>query len=300
MSKQAGASSLLAVRLFLCCAIALTFLAACADPSQPSIADGPEPADTPAAPSNPSDPLPTDLPDDPSAISAAWEGGPHSETFVQTAEGSNSTCARCHAPVNWIPTMEEIPESCLTCKFEVDPPPPFITEDVWTHVECKVCHLTKKDNVEAEVAWLEIAPIEEYAQVSSITELCDKCHVADAIPEHASVQVSGDHVDYQCTQCHDPHDAKASCTSAGCHEDVLLADISGHDADHTQISCEACHDAGSMLVAPIDELGIWSTFVVLDDETILRQISHDIVREAPCERCHFAGNEWELSTIEQP
>ncbi len=156
---------------------------------------------------------PTEL-DEAQLLQQQWAESPHADTFVVGEDGKNNTCARCHAPINWIPTMEDMPESCSTCKFEVDPPPPLIPETEWTNIECKVCHKVKKDKVEAQYTWLEIAPIEEYAEVNSTTELCDKFHLAGDIPGHVSVVVGGDHPDYTCTQCHNAHDATASCTAA--------------------------------------------------------------------------------------
>ena len=86
---------------------------------------------------------------DPDMSEALWAESPHASTFVVDDVGQNSTCARCHAPVNWIPGMDDMPASCSTCKFEVDPPPPYIEETDWTAVECKVCHeLNKKGEVE--------------------------------------------------------------------------------------------------------------------------------------------------------
>ncbi len=52
-------------------------------------------------------------------ITALWQDGAHAVTFVLDADDENSMCARCHAPVNWLPSMDDIPESCLACKFEL-------------------------------------------------------------------------------------------------------------------------------------------------------------------------------------
>jgi hypothetical protein len=95
-----------------------------------------------------------------------------------------------------------------------------IKEEEWEHIPCKVCHQVKKDEVQAEFAWLEIAAIEEYAEVASSTELCLKCH-------------------------------------GECHE--VLASIPGHDEDHQAVSCMACHDADGLPVGPDEQEGIWVT-----------------------------------------
>jgi hypothetical protein len=257
-----------------------------------SLADPVDPVD-PADPADPADSSAEEA--SPDQIIAAWGSSPHADSYVVTAEGMNSSCARCHAPVNWIPTMDEIPESCLTCKFEVDPPPPLIEESVWTHVECKVCHQMKKDEVEPGFAWLEIAPIDEYAEVASTTELCNKCHIVEGIPAHVTIAVEGDHAGMLCTECHDAHDTQATCSTSGCHEDALSAGSTtpGHDEDHKDVHCVACHDAGELNVGPVE--GEWTTLMVGEPDQNIPFISHNVVLEAPCERCHFNDNPWGLS-----
>ncbi len=248
----------------------------------------------------------TDAPDEGKApveansVTADWADSPHADTYVLNDAGANSTCAACHAPMQWIPSMEDMPESCSTCKFEVDPPPPTITETDWTHVECKVCHAEKKGEIQPEVLWLEIAPIEEYAEVSSHTELCQKCHLAGELAGHASVQVSGDHAGYECTECHQAHSAQASCSAQGCHDEVLdpALGIPGHDDQHANVRCVACHDAGDLQVGPDPETGEWTTFITGENEDVGPRpfVSHDTRLEVDCERCHYPGNPWELST----
>ena len=229
-------------------------------------------------------------------IDQLWQVGPHSQTFVVTDGGRNSDCARCHAPVNWIPTMDELPESCLTCKFEVDPPPPLIPEEEWTHVECMVCHRVDKDEVEPAYAWLAIAPIEEYEEVSSPSELCLKCHSGDSVEDHFAITVGGAHQAMNCTECHDSHDGSASCADAACHA-VTEPAPEGHDPEHELVSCVACHDAGDLAVSPRPNDGIWTTWMIAETGELSRAFSsHDTVLEAPCERCHYADNPWELSS----
>jgi hypothetical protein len=227
-----------------------------------------------------------------------WAEGPHAGTFVVSEDGENNSCARCHAPVVWIPSMDDMPESCLTCKFEIDPPPKFIPETDWTNVECKVCHKVKKDEVQPDFAWLEIAPIEEYAEVATTTELCEKCHLAGELEAHTSIVVEGDHPGYVCTDCHDPHGLKASCSDDGCHAGVGEAvEIPGHDEDHAMVSCVACHDGGELAVQLDDETGLWTTYIPTGNggsQELMPFTSHDIVLQAPCERCHYAGNPWGL------
>lgn len=232
-------------------------------------------------------------------ISTLWQQSAHASTYVLDENNQNSTCARCHAPVNWIPSMDDMPESCSTCKFEIDPPPPVIAESEWTHIECRVCHQVKKDEVQPEIAWLEIAAIEEYAEVSSVTALCDHCHLAGEIDGHVSVIVAGDHATYACVNCHDAHRTEISCDTEGCHTAAMDGSegIIGHDLDHTQVSCSACHDGSGLDVGPLEDAQTWATF--LPGEAI-PFASHQTQRLVDCERCHFDANPWSLSEVVAP
>jgi len=242
--------------------------------------------------------VPADLPPDPEAITQSWQGGAHASTFVTTEEGTNSTCARCHSPVNWIPTMDDIPESCLTCKFTVEPPPPLIPENEWADIPCMVCHrVDKKGVVEAEYAWLEIAQIEEYADVDSADALCGKCHGGVDLPGHQAIVVGGVHAEFLCTECHNAHDTLAGCTTGGCHDGLEEASIAGHTGAHQLVSCVACHDASGMEVGPSEQAGQWTTLLPASEAGMGDPgfVSHNIQLAASCDRCHFADNPWDLS-----
>jgi hypothetical protein len=288
----------IALLAILICMSAL-ILPACAGGGQPPT-DPPAPTpDSEPAQSNAGEPSEQAEPASPEDLQALWSGSAHADTFVVTEDGTNSSCARCHAPVNWVPTMEDIPESCLTCKFEVAPPPPFVPQEDWTDVECMVCHRVNRGEVEPEYAWLEIAPIEEYASVADSTELCDKCHLAGDISGHTSVTIGGGHPDFTCTDCHDAHAITATCSNPSCHADVLSGEpaLPGHDEDHAEVGCVACHDASGLAVDFVEDRGEWSTLVLSDGgvEPGTPFVSHDLAAAAPCERCHYPDNPWELS-----
>lgn len=239
---------------------------------------------------------------DPAAIKVEWRSSPHAHTFVLDETGQNNSCARCHAPVNWSPSMAELPESCFACKFELKDPDPLVPEDVWADISCNVCHkVDKKGYVQPEYAWLEIAPLEEYTDVASPTELCLKCHAPVDLPDHASVTVRGAHAGYDCTRCHSPHSTTASCAASGCHDDAA---IPGHDAFHQQVSCSACHDAGGMEVDIDVETGKWFTYLPSSAETNgghFAFTSHNMTAEVDCSRCHFGGNSWGITeSVTQP
>jgi hypothetical protein len=279
--------------------------------------------DTPGAVSEPelpqsSTPLPSDSPinqvaptntpelstPDPDAIQAAWQSSPHADTYILDANGQNNSCARCHAPINWMPSMDDLPESCFACKFELEAPPSTIPVTDWTDIPCNICHkVDKKDNILPEYAWLEIAPLGEYAAVASPSELCLKCHAPENVSMHTAVMVDGAHAGYECTQCHSAHDTQASCDTSGCHKESTTP-VAGHDADHQAVSCVACHDGSDMEVGPDEETGQWVTFESDSTGTGVDRYphtSHNVILEVPCERCHFVDNPWGLAdTVPTP
>ena len=254
---------------------------------------------------------------DPAAVAQQeWQTSAHASSFVLDTEGSNNACARCHSPKNWMPTLDDIPESCQACKFELAPPPPLIVESDWLHVNCIMCHQEdKKGNIQPEVSWLEIPALDEYASVETPSELCLKCHNTEDVAEHGQVLVGSGHADMQCTECHSPHSTTATCSTGDCHSDVLSDTdlIIGHDEDHSDVSCAACHDSAGWDVGPHPETGIWTTFSpwshevkVVEEDSILQTgtvpfLSHDLGLEVNCERCHFSENPWGLTeSVEIP
>jgi len=217
-----------------------------------------------------------------------WLAGQHADTYVVAADGTNSTCNQCHDPINYIPSMDDMPASCTVCKFEVKPPPPLIEPANAHSVDCKVCHqVDRNGTVQADVRWLEVAAIEQYAKVSSTNQLCQNCHTGAEVEAHADIIVSGAHADADltCTDCHDSHALTASCGASGCHE--TLEETPGHDADHAKVHCVACHDASGMSVGPDDARdGQWVTFAGGEGEEPFPHLSHALAREVNCDRCH--------------
>ncbi|MCK5319301.1 MAG: hypothetical protein KAJ55_15420 [Anaerolineales bacterium] len=291
-----------AVTVFIAQCILILFLtagfAACQSTESPTDSSSVTQATQPSGGGETTVEEPTGEPEPSSAgaIEQAWQAGPHSETYV---EGDNNLCARCHAPVVFVPSIDDLDPSCLVCKFEVAPPPASIAQDTWTNVECNVCHLVNKnDEVEPEFTWLLFLLLNEYEQVASSTELCGKCHAESDLdlPGHTAVVVGGAHAGYSCTDCHDAHSTTAlSCGAAGCHDD-MGADIPGHDDAHESVSCMACHDAGEMGVGPDDDLGAWITLLPPDSEGISYPFSsHNTQLEASCDRCHYPNNAWGLT-----
>ena len=230
-------------------------------------------------------------------IERAWQNSAHANTYLVDDDGQNNTCAQCHAPIDWQPSMDTIPETCFTCKFELKDPPPYIEEADWHSIPCNVCHeLNKRDEVQPEYKWLEIAAIDEYAEVESTTELCQKCHTAaEPLEGHVWVSTAGMHQDRSCTDCHNPHDSSASCTNCHTDLDFSTSETAGHDQDHVNISCVVCHDGSGLAVGLNDETNLWELTVETPRRRLGTSNTHNIVLEAQCSRCHFADNPWELS-----
>lgn len=243
---------------------------------------------------------------DPEVITSLWAASAHANTFVVSADGKNNPCARCHAPIEWAPTLDDLPDSCFTCKFELSEPPDYIAAEQWQAIPCKVCHQVEKDGeVQPEIYWLEVAVLDEYASVENTTELCLKCHAAANVQEHPGIEVGGAHQGYLCSDCHNAHSLTASCGESDCHESLQNTEnvIPGHDENHSNVACEACHDGSGWAVSLDEETGIWITLapwtVGGEGNSESGQIaftSHNIVLEAACDRCHFANNPWGLST----
>ena len=83
--------------------------------------------------------------------------------------------------------------------------------------------------------------------------------------------------------------------------------IPGHDQDHKDVTCAACHDAAGWEVGFAEEMGVFTTFGLWTHEYTTGEgetsstsgqvpfSSHDLILEVSCSRCHFSGNQWGLS-----
>ncbi len=231
-----------------------------------------------------------------------WKTSEHANTFVVDAEGRNNDCARCHAPLSWMPTaIEDIPATCQTCKFNMPVPKP-VAQAEWKNIGCEQCHKTEKGVATKQVAWLNAAVAQfdtnadPYETVTSNAELCEKCH-RDAFQMSMSKTV---HAARACTDCHNAHSTTASCTDSKCHADTLKRStaIAGHDAAHAKVACAACHDAAGLEVGPTDDKSGWAAFRTVEiggKKTKAPYVSHNLQRSVDCARCHAKGNPWGLN-----
>jgi hypothetical protein len=265
------------------------------------------------------------LPDQ-SAYLAAWSSGPHADNYDE-GKGPNTWCTRCHSPQNWDPAaFRGPPPSCFTCKFPTDEEiriaegNPLVLEEDWVGIPCMTCHVVDDNGIAGENAWFN--PIkEEYQAVNTPTELCEKCHVTTtgnafgSAVDHQITLGGSAHLNYggflgetlpptYCSDCHNPHSTEPlQCED--CHASVLTSDthMNGLNAIMLdKLTCLACHDASGLDVGPPpdDAEGKWVT-----QQTTMGRggpstdvlISHSIVYEVACDRCHFAENPWELTHL---
>ena len=237
------------------------------------------------------------------SIPTDWEISAHARTYVVDNKGENSACTLCHSPTNFIPTIDEVPDSCFICKFELSEPPPLTAQDIWEGIPCRICHEPdRKGNIPAEFSWLEVPILEQYAEAATSTDLCVKCHKQVDLPGHKpQSELTNAHADILCTDCHNAHNLEASCSTGGCHDDILDSgsSIAGHDDDHQNVSCIACHQAGGLASGMSDDSGIWIPLISITSVSGAAELvpysSHNIVKESACDSCHFSGNPWSLN-----
>ena len=293
--------------LFICVTLALLasiWLSACSpggnpSPSEPANQGNSNNGSSSGAPTNTAATAVVDV----DAIPADWEISAHANSYVVDGAGENRNCTKCHSPVNFIPTIDEIPESCFICKFELSVAPATTTQDVWENIQCKICHEPdNKGNIPAEYSYLEVPVLGEYLEVASSSELCLMCHIQVDLPGHKpQVDLANAHADMVCTDCHINHDLSATCSTSGCHDDAIAEGntIAGHDQDHQDVSCVACHQAGGIPHGMDNSSGKWIPLIevtAVDGSTeLLTYASHNIVKESACETCHYSGNPWNLS-----
>lgn len=265
--------------------------------------------------------VPTETPEDQTEYHVAWESGPHS-TYDQ-GHGPNDWCARCHSPQNWNPEATVgRPPNCVSCKFPaqemvVGDGNDLILEEDWKAIPCESCHVME-NGFAMESAWLN--PISmEYQEVSNSTELCEKCHVTTtgnafgSAVDHKITLGGSAHLNYggfigeeapptYCVDCHDAHTTEPK-QCIDCHEDdIATAEHAGgaYGVMKDTVTCMACHDASGADVGPHpdEDNDLWVTQLTVSSRgqvSTSAVVSHSIVYDVSCDRCHFEGNAWELT-----
>ncbi len=283
----------------------------------------PTPVPPTAVPPTKAPPAPTAAPvkstADQSAILAAWKTSAHSKTY-DLGKGPNTYCSRCHSPRNWNPASAvDAAPNCVSCKFPFDKEVRkaksnvLVAEADWKNIGCDVCHKVEGGVVvdPKPVIWNNATG--KYDAVATNRQLCEKCHT-DSIAgtRHLRFIGGGAHSNQigmtkprpeDCTDCHDPHSAKASCTS--CHANVLKADkpIAGHDAVHANVTCQACHDAAGLKAGTVQGEKTWITFQTSTSRgttSTSPYVTHSIQKSVDCTRCHYDNNAAKLRSFVTP
>lgn len=267
----------------------------------------------------PPTPEPTPIPDQ-SAFLAAWEGSPHGNTYGE-GKGPNTWCSRCHSPQNWDPeSFIGPPPTCFSCKFPTDKEMrhaegnPFIPEEEWVGIPCETCHVMENGIATEGIAWLNPVSM-EYEAVNTTNELCEKCHVTTvgtgnpprSAVSHKITLGGPAHLNYAgfidavkpptyCTDCHDPHTQQPK-QCFDCHTIDAATHANGKYSEMAdKVSCMACHDASGAEVGPHpDEAmgGVWTTTLTevgRSGPTTSAIVSHSILWDVACDRCHKEGN----------
>lgn len=238
----------------------------------------------------------TSVPLEAGEVEERWERGVHAHTFITgDSEGGNSSCARCHSPMDWEPLASERPEAWEAHSLEGISEPNQISEQEWSHVHCEVCHAQPNNEIDGEFSWLEIPPLGIYEEVATIGQLCKKCHIPEVDNDHTPFIFVGVHAELNCTDCHDAHDGSATCGTSTCHQSFSqeCIEIETHDKPHSEITCGGCHDGLGLAIGWNKELEKWDTYYGGDPriEQGARPFnSHNIVLAVDCDRCHAPGD----------
>jgi hypothetical protein len=228
----------------------------------------------------------------------AWSQSAHADTY-DDGMGANATCARCKSPRNWDPTGTQAQEQaldCNACKRVPGAPRPDLESGVpvaqaaWHNIGCDVCHQPIGDSYSvAPNVWNN--DTQQYEAVHDLTELCGHCHEGrHGFEVIAEQKASVAHRGWACTRCHGVHQTRAACTD--CHDPTKGRGAAEH-AQHPQVNCTACHDAGGLGVALETDAPSRlaarheGTYITMRfAHTVTSWPSHNLQTTVDCRRCH--------------
>ncbi len=228
-------------------------------------------------------------------VEQRWQAGVHADSFVVSATGVNSSCARCHAPLAWQPLQDELPMRWASLNLSGLRTGQKIAEAQWPQIGCKVCHPGEHEQGNREIALLDVAPLDLYIEVRSSSHLCRQCHLSVVEGEHVPLVIGGVHEELECSDCHDVHDGAATCGESSCHQTFAqeCIPIETHDKPHASITCWGCHDGLQLPIGWNEDKEMWDTFFGGDprNEPSARPIaSHSLTLKVDCDRCHAPGD----------
>ncbi len=93
------------------------------------------------------------------------------------------------------------------------------------------------------------------------------------------------------------------CNGSGCHSvatQVATMPFSVHGAQHTGVTCAACHDADGLEVGPQDNGSTWvpwRSYKIDGEATSIPFSSHNLQYQVDCSRCHYEDNPWDLHSM---
>ena len=192
-------------------------------------------------------------------------------------------------------------------------------------VNCDICHRSENGIMTNEVVWLN-QNSGQYETVNDYSDLCSNCHEGYDHAESA-------HKNFTCLECHDHHSAGAACldchkqvkeaslqvpatpisdhttgtdtlcNGSGCHSmatQVAEGPFSIHGAQHTKVTCAACHDAEGLQVGPLQDGTVWVSWSSswLNNNPAAPFNSHNLQYQVDCKRCHYENNPWGLYSEE--
>ena len=233
-------------------------------------------------------------------IEMRWEAGVHAQTYVENETGANSSCAQCHAPLEWQPLSSELPPAWVQAGLKGLSAPIAIAESNWPDVGCEVCHPQPRDQITGEISWLSIPSKSIYELRDTSSHLCLTCHLPAPGGDHTPLVFEGVHSELTCTDCHDAHDGSASCGTTTCHQPFAeeCEAIETHDNPHRVVTCSGCHDGLGLPIGWNEEQEKWDTFTGGDPQIASEAdvfSSHALVLEVDCDRCHAPGDHpWDL------
>ena len=208
----------------------------------------------------------------------------------------------------------------------------FSTSPHANKMSCWECHLIDDGVIQDGVYWQQEGDSQPELLPSS-TELCIKCHSEPNLEPLAAGDFSV-HPEFECSSCHNSHSTAAGCTNSGCHSQIretITANIeppdphpkdsdpSGymcggstchqlvknvkespiyHQPAHKSVPCYVCHDSSGLQVDFENE-----TWVTINQEdqnnNPVTVVSHVFDTKVDCQKCHFGGNPWDLSEVDQ-
>ncbi len=222
-----------------------------------------------------------------------WSNSKHADTFDE-GMGANTTCARCKSPKNWDATAPAAEQAldCGACKRIPGAPRPdleggmLVAQNSWQNIRCEVCHQPVGDSYSTALSFWNNTT-QTYEPIQQATELCAKCHEGrhgfEVVEEQHKTTV---HKTMECTQCHGAHGSPTLCTD--CHDPKVGKGAAEH-AQHPQVDCTACHDAGNLSIWQESDLNSrhYQKYIpVRFAHALTSWPSHNLATAVDCRRCH--------------